>query len=73
MQYIRTFITNLLSLVGTFASLILSRWLLELSSPSRDWIWLQQQPAFWYVWRLRWYRGAEFFHQLRARKLLASL
>lgn len=73
MRFIHTFITNVIALVGSIASLILSRWLLELSTPARDFIWLQQQPAFWYVWRLRWYRGTEFFHQLRARKMLASI
>lgn len=73
MQYIRTFIANLLALVESCLSLILSRWLLELSTPARDLLWLQQQPAYWFLWRLRWYRGVEYFHQLRARKLLASL
>ncbi len=52
------------------ATLILTRWLLGMSTPESDLAWVDS----WGIWsildRLQWYRGLEYFHQLRAWRLL---
>lgn len=69
MQFIHTFLTNLIDLASAVASLILSRWLLELSSPEKDLRWLRRQGWFEWLQALRWYRWPEYRYQLAFQRL----
>jgi hypothetical protein len=66
----RSMIEDLTRLIFALASLILSRWFLELSTPLEDlrWACSQLQGLWSYA---RWYGGYEVMHQLRAMRLLA--
>lgn len=57
---------------GLFAlgSVILMRWLLDLAKPADDLAWLRRHVPAWSARRLDYYRGTEYIHQLRARRLL---
>lgn len=51
------------------ATLLLSRWIMELSSPSKDWRTFQEWlDSMRFVWQ--WYAGREGFHQMRGLLIL---
>lgn len=51
---------------------LLVRWIMTLSTPRKDWLWLKSTSFFDVLSRLSWYRGNEFHHQLRAYRLLTG-
>jgi hypothetical protein len=61
--FIRCLIENGISLVATFLQCVIMRWMLELSKPKED---LKSVSDIWrYLKELSWYRGTEYFHQLK--------
>jgi hypothetical protein len=52
-------------------TLLLSRWLLELSTPEKDLKWLKRQKVYQDYKRLKFYRGMEYIHQMRAKRIWA--
>jgi hypothetical protein len=65
-------IMGAIHIADAIITLLLSRWLLELSTPEKDILWLKKQPGYQDFTRLKFYRGTEYMHQLRARRILAS-
>jgi hypothetical protein len=59
-------------IVDAVLTLLLSRWLLELSTPEKDIKWLKRQKIYQECKRLNFYRGMEYIHQVRAKRLLSS-
>ena len=68
-----TILIELVSLVGTTIAVLLMRYLLMLSTPEQDYQWLQAQAWFQYLRRLRFYRGVDFFYQLRFWRMIDGL
>ena len=66
----RTFITNIIDLAFQVMYIFCMRYLLDMSTPRKYWIWLKNQPIYNIWFRARWYRGEEVFHQLTAWRLL---
>lgn len=65
--FIRSIIENSVTFCFAFLQLLLTRWMLFLSTPKED---LRNLPdVLWYLQQLAWYRGTEYLHQLRARKV----
>lgn len=60
-------IGELLTLGFALASAIFVRWLLDMSTPGKDWRWVKRQFAW--VPNPRWYSAGEIFHQVHARLL----
>lgn len=54
-----------------FATLV-TRWLLDLSTPEKDLKWLRRQHWYQQIARLKFYRGLEYFHQLKAWHVYTS-
>lgn len=69
---VKEILIELLQLTSAFVTLVLSRWLLGLSSPEQDRRWLHRQPWYQTLKRLKWYRGNEIIHQLRGMYVLQS-
>lgn len=61
---------ELLHIVGTAIGVLLTRWLMGLSTPEKDMLWLEQQKWYNRLFRLRFYRGMEYAHQLKAGRIL---
>jgi len=53
-----------MSLVATFLQLLITRWMLELSSVKEDLQWLENKIPMFRVKPLKWYRFPEYLHQL---------
>lgn len=71
MTLILTFISETITALYAILTVVISRWLMGLASPEDDLRWLQEQPLVRFLTRLKWYRGNEFIHQVRAKRLLA--
>lgn len=60
-----------LEIAAAICTYIAARWLLELSTPKEDIL------TFWRWWpldfELRWYRGLEYWHQLRGLRILEQV
>jgi len=67
-----SFIIEVINVGGTLLAAIIMRWLLALSTPEKDFIWLKQQRWYKQLTRLKFYRGKEFFHQMRAWNVYSS-
>jgi hypothetical protein len=65
-------LSELAHLASAVITLLLSRWMLELSSIEKDIAWLRDRLARCGYY-LRWYSGVEAWHQWRGRKILASI
>jgi hypothetical protein len=63
-------VEDLIHLAMGLLTLLLSRWLLEVSRPEDDILWSGKQLAR-LVHFLRWYSGCEIVHQIRARNILS--
>jgi hypothetical protein len=61
--FIRCIIENGMSLVATFLQLLITRWMLELSSVKEDLQWLEGKIPMFHVKHLKWYRFPEYHHQ----------
>ena len=61
--FIRCLIENGMSLVATFLQLLITRWMLELSSAKEDLQWLEVKATMFHVKPLKWYRFPEYHHQ----------
>ncbi len=59
-------IIEMINVGGTLVAAILMRWLLTLSTPEKDLAWLKKQAWYKQLSRLKFYRGQEYVHQLRA-------
>lgn len=70
MYAVRTFIAELITFSFAIASFVLARWIMELSTPQKDIAWVTGQPLWYELKRLRWYRGMEYIHQLRFKRLM---
>jgi hypothetical protein len=68
-----TILAEVVHVVGTFIAVLLTRWLLALSTPQKDICWLKQQHWYQRLFRLRFYRGMELAHQWKAERLLRHL
>jgi hypothetical protein len=58
-------------IVDAVITLLLSRWLLELSTPEKDMKWIKKQKIYQEYKRLKFYRGMEYVHQVRAKRIWA--
>jgi hypothetical protein len=67
-----TIIIEALRVCFALATLILTRWLLGMSTPEDDMRWVDSWPLWDFLHRLNWYRGVEYFHQVRAWRLLGQ-
>jgi hypothetical protein len=66
--FIRSIIENGVTFCFAFLQLVLTRWMLFLSTPKED---LKNLPdVLWYLQQLAWYRGNEYMHQLRYRRII---
>lgn len=71
MQYmLNTCIIECIHMSGTIISVLVMRWLLALSTPEKDMIWLQGQTWYRNLSLLHYYRGVEYLHQIRARRIM---
>lgn len=70
MSILTLIITESIQAAYAIMTVILTRWLMELASPESDLRWLRRQSWYQALLRLRWYRGNEIVHQLRAIRLL---
>lgn len=63
-------IIELLRLGVALATLILTRWLLDLGKPEDDirWIEMKLEDITFKLKTLKWYRGMEYLHQLKFRR-----
>lgn len=68
----KALLDHFLALVASAFSYLAARWLLDLSTPEKDWETFCRWMTYFEV-DLRWYRGAEVFHQLRGARLLRSI
>ena len=68
---LKSIIENAVYVVAALIVTLFQRWLLGLSTPEKDKRWAEQTAFGNLLYRLRWYRGVEFFHQLRAKRLLS--
>jgi len=60
-------IGELLTLGFALASAIFVRWMLEMSTPAKDWAWLKRKFAW--IPNPKWYSAKEIAYQVRARFL----
>ena len=60
-------IGEVLTLGFALASAIFVRWMLDMSTPEKDWAWVKRQFAW--VPNPKWYKAEEIGHQLKARLL----
>lgn len=75
MQYVRRLlIEHSFQLASAALAYLVGRWLLDLSTPEKDWAefvrWWESLPS----WSdLRWYRWPEYRHVLRGTRLLETV
>jgi hypothetical protein len=73
MRHITThLIEQSITFVITLLQLVITRWLLAISSPEQDMQWIEQHDLLYHWHRLKWYRGLEYLHQIRFRRIVAS-
>lgn len=68
---LRSIAAHLLDIVAAVCSYIAARYLLDLSTPEKDWRAVQRWRLF--DIELRWYRGWEYFHQVRGMRILGRV
>lgn len=66
-----TLIETAIQMGATLATVLLARWMYGISSPYADIAWLEQKLDSYRIGTLKWYRGLEYLHQLRGKRLLA--
>jgi hypothetical protein len=64
--------TNALQILCAAIIVLLQRYLLGLSTWKQDRLWLERQTWYNELRRLRFYRGPEYMHQVRAKRLLSD-
>lgn len=66
----RVIVENSFELVVGVLVYLAARWLLDLSTPEKDYVLVYR----WWplAFELRWYRGPEYWHQLRGLRILAA-
>lgn len=64
MEFLKAF----LAVAVAWLSYLAARWMLDISSPEQDY----REMLTWPIFNIspKWYRGMEFWHQVRAWKLL---
>jgi hypothetical protein len=67
-----TLIIELINVTGTLVAAIIMRWLLGLSTYEKDMIWMKSTNVYKFVDKLKFYRGKELIHQLRAWHVYSS-
>jgi hypothetical protein len=67
---IANIVRNIIELAFAVGTTLVMRYLLEISTPEEDIKWIKRQSFYIYISALKFYRGVEFLHQLRGRKLL---
>jgi len=72
MSLVPMLIREIISISFMIGAAITIRWILMLSTPTQDWWWLQNSGVWQYLDSLKWYRGTEYLHQLRANKIVNS-
>jgi hypothetical protein len=72
-ELLLTICNNLFSLLCAAIIVFCQRYLLGLSTWEKDKRWLRRQKWYNTYERLRYYRGSEIIHQLRAYRLLETL
>ena len=70
LNIVQLFLHNCVMLGFAMVQVILTRWLLALSSFKEDWAWLEAHNVIWFFRRLKWYRGPEYRHQLRFQRIV---
>ncbi len=66
-------LNNAIAICFALAHVLLSRWLLGLSTYEKDKRWLEQHSTLWNrLERLRWYRYPEYHYQLRFWRIVWS-
>lgn len=65
-------ITEMISILGTTVATLIMRWLLNVSTPEKDRRWLISHGWYREVEKLKFYRGFEYAHQVRARRVYSS-
>lgn len=65
-----TLLNNGIQVVAACAITFIQRWLLGFSTYEKDKATFQKTRLYYLLNRLSWYRGREFFHQIRGTKLL---
>lgn len=75
MQFLfRAIVERVLDVLAAIGSYLAGRWLFDISTPEKDkqevqrWRFVQRFPL-----ELRWYRGLEYFHQVRGARILAQM
>lgn len=70
---LESLINSLLQIGTALIITILQRWLLQLSTPEKDWCWFQRTRLYQAFQSAKWYRGLEVYHQARAYRLLGDV
>lgn len=65
----KIFVGHLLDIAVAIISYLAARWFLDMSTPAKDWKAFQR---WWPFPELKWYRGPEYFHQLRGSRILSQ-
>lgn len=71
-QLLTTIIIELINMGGTLIAAIIMRWLLELSTPKKDLLWIRSTSVYKFVDKLQFYRGKELLYQLKAKRVYTS-
>jgi hypothetical protein len=64
-------VISVIHMTDAIITLLLTRWMMELSTVEKDIKWLKKQKVYQEFSRLKFYRGRELIHQIRARRILA--
>jgi hypothetical protein len=68
--FIKCLIENGIALLTAFLQLLLTRWMLDLSSIKEDLRWLEVKGTLFSVPQLKWYRFPEYIHQVKFRRII---
>jgi hypothetical protein len=64
-------IIECISIASTTISVVIMRWLLQISSPEKDMQWVKKQEWCADLKNLRFYRGIEYIHQINFKRIIA--
>lgn len=65
-------IIEMINIVGVTVSTLIMRWLLGLSTIEQDIKWIKSTGLWKSCTRLKFYRGSEYMHQVRAKRVYSS-
>lgn len=71
---LKQIIIELLRLGIALATMLLTRWMFELAKPEDDIRWMKNtlDDITFELKRLKWYRGMEYIHQIKFRRMFES-